>query len=104
MSKNKNFFSNNFFGAQALPELLKKDEVIALQKVSKGSANEYEQKLAYALIMNKICRVSAPSFNESQFITSFNEGMRYVGGLLAIAHVANIDAFKENNPINNKIK
>jgi len=104
MSKTKALFAKNFFGAVDLNDLLKKDEVIALQKVAKGRANEYEQQLAYLTIINKLCRSAAPSFNESHAITSFNEGVRHVGALLSIAAVSNIDTFKENNPINNKTK
>lgn len=100
MSKNKYF---HFFGDRKLTDLLKQDELIAIQKVSKGLANEYEQKLAYETIIQKICRVPCSAFHENSGIQSFNEGVRYVGQQLAIAHIANIDAFKEVNPIKSNI-
>lgn len=100
MTKNKYF---HFFGDKELNQLLTKDELIAIQKVSKGVAGEYEQKLAYQTIIQKICRVPCSAFHENSGIQSFNEGVRYVGQLLAVAYIANIDAFKEVNPIKSNI-
>ena len=104
MSKNKYF---HFFGDKKLSDLLTREEIIAIQKTSKGSASEYDQKLAYQTIIQKICRVPCSAFNENQAIQSFNEGVRYVGQMLAIAHVADIDTFKDFTPIasniNNKL-
>lgn len=100
MSKNKYF---HFFGNKDLADLLTKEEVIAIQKISKGTASEYDQKLGYQTIIQKICRVPCSAFHENSQIQSFNEGVRYAGQMLAIAHIANTDSFKEYNPITSNI-
>ena len=100
MSKNKYF---HFFGNKELVDLLTKEEIIAIQKISKGTASEYDQKLGYQTIIQKICRVPCSAFHENPQIQSFNEGARYIGQMLAIAHIANTDSFKEYNPIASNI-
>ena len=98
--KNKLFHA---FSDKQLTDILNEEEVIALQKISKGHANEYEQKLGYKIIIEKLCRINAPSFHENQNIANFNEGVRWVGLLLSFAHVADTDKFKKNNPIKSNI-
>lgn len=89
-----------FFGEKGLSELFHEDEIIAIQKVSKGSANEYEQKMAYKVIVEKLCRIAQPAFNPDSHITSFNEGVRFIGVMLAQAITAETDNFKKRNITN----
>lgn len=96
MAQSKYFY---FFGDNQLQNILKKDEITAIQKFSKGLANEYEQKLAYKTIVEKICRIAHSSFNPDSGITNFNEGARWVGVMLAQAIVVNTDLFLQDTPI-----
>lgn len=91
-----------FFGTKALNEIFFKDEIIAIQKLSKGTATEYEQKMAYRKIAEKLCRVADNSFNPDSNTMSFNEGVRFVGTMLAQAIDCDIDKFPTRNIINNK--
>jgi hypothetical protein len=91
-----------FFGGKALNEIFYRDEIVAIQKLSHGKANEYEQKFAYKKIAEKLCRVADNSFNPDSNTMSFNEGVRFVGTMLAQAIDCDIDKFPERKIINNK--
>ena len=93
-----------FYGHKELKEIFFKDEIIAIQKVSKGKANEYEQKLAYQKLAEKLCRIANSSFNPDSNIMSFNEGVRFVGTMLAQAIVCDTDDFPERNILNKNKK
>lgn len=71
--------SNNNFN-QLLTKLLDEADVMAIKALDAGNANERQQKIALNAIANKLCRVGKISFSEeSDRITAFNEGVRYVG-------------------------
>jgi len=90
-----------FFGSKGLNEIFFKDEIQAIQKLSRGTANEYEQKLAYKKIAEKLCRIADSSFNPDSNTMSFNEGVRFVGTMLAQAIDCDTDKFPERKIINN---
>jgi len=85
----------HFNGDNKIQNIFLKEEVIALQKLSNGEAGEYEQKLAYKSIVEKLCRLPHSSFTGDNNTTNFNEGARWVGIKLAQAMTADIDTFKE---------
>lgn len=89
-----------FYGEKTLQEIFSKDEITCILKVSKGTANEYEQKMAYKYIVEKLCRIAQNAFNSDPQITSFNEGVRFVGTMLAQAVTIDVDDFRQKSIIN----
>lgn len=87
-----NYFS--FFGERKINNILHKEDLIIIQKVAKGTASEDEQKLVIKIIVEKICRLPHSSFNPDSQISSFNEGARWVGVMLAQCLISDIDDFK----------
>jgi len=87
----------HFFGDTKIQNIFDKEEIIALQKMSKGKANEYEQKLGYKVIVEKLCRIAHSSFTGDNNLTNFNEGVRWVGVKLAQAIVVDTGTFNNNN-------
>lgn len=65
------------------PEL-RKDVVFALKALESGLANEGQQKTALDFILFEACGIRNPSFvpGDSNF-TSFNEGRRFAGLIIA---------------------
>ena len=100
MAKNKYF---QFFGERDLPSLLTKEELICLKKIRKGTANEFEQKLGYSTIINKLCRLPCAAFHEVSAIQSFNEGVRYVGQMLSLVELQDQDSYKDTSFIEGNI-
>lgn len=86
----------HFFGDKDLEQILNYEEIWAVQKFAKGLANEAEQKFAFQTIVYKICRMTAPAFNNDALMQAFNEGMRFAGLLLAKARECDTESFKKS--------
>lgn len=107
MSKTKKPYFQ-FFGGESRPELMiYKDEAAAIKSLATGTAQEWQQKRAVKVIVEKICRLPHSSFAIDPNITNFNEGARWVGVMLAQILITDLDKFVDptpKSPINNKKK
>lgn len=65
---------------------LEDNEINLIKSLHRGTASGEQQKQAFAVIIQKICKIGSVSFNSDPIIMAFNEGMRMVGShLLEIA-------------------
>lgn len=95
MSKNKYF---HFFG-ESKPELIiSKDEAVAIRSLALGNAQDWQQKKAFKVIIEKICKLPHSSFAGDPNITNFNEGARWVGIMLAQIITTDLDKFVDLSP------
>lgn len=68
---------------EKIEDIVTEEEFYAIAKTAKGKASEAEQRLAIQTIAIKICNLTGRSFcPENNQITSFNEGIRYVGRMI----------------------
>lgn len=70
---------------------LKLDEldIATIKALYHGRADSDQQRHAFDVIIKKICRAGALSFEEDARKTAFNEGQRYVG--LQLIDVVQVD-------------
>ena len=66
-----------------IAKIVTEQEFYAIAKTAKGKASDIEQKLAIQTIAIKMCRLNGQSFDpNSERMTAFNEGMRYIGRMI----------------------
>lgn len=68
--------------SEDIEKVVTEQEFYAIAKTAKGKASEGEQKLAMKTIAIKLCNLNGKSFADSDRLTSFNEGMRYIGRMI----------------------
>ena len=79
----------------AIPAL-KKHEVNAIKAMFDGEADEFQQKTAMDVIMNKLGNAKDMSYrSKSERDTAFLEGRRFVGWVLANIIAVNMASFKD---------
>ena len=68
------------------PQDLTVKEVMAIKSLGAGVANEGQQKTALDVIMKRFCGYYELTFHEnSERLSAFGEGRRYVGALIQVA-------------------
>lgn len=72
-----------------------RDEVVAIQALAQGRADEIQQRKALDWILYKACDFHGVSFRDTDRETSFAEGKRYVAQ--QINYLLNIDMRKLNS-------
>ncbi len=74
---------------------LAKPEAKAIQAVASGSATAEQQRLAIAVIREKICAEPQLSMSGNAELTAFHEGRRFVGVMIRRVIPADLSIFKE---------
>lgn len=75
------------------PAVYDRSVLMAVRALFDGAATEGQQKRAMEWIVMNACHIGQPSFAESDRLTSFNEGSRWIG--LQIAKLREPEALKQ---------
>ncbi len=82
--------------ADSWPHDLSVKEVMAIKSLGAGVANEGQQKLALEVILKRFCGYYELTFHEqSERLSAFGEGRRYVGAMLQEALITPAAANQE---------
>ena len=77
---------------------LTEGEVLAIKNLAAGNANNGQQKKALEAIMVKLCGYYELTFHEdSERLSSFGEGRRFVGACIQNALLFDVSQLKQEN-------